>query len=95
LNTKAFIPILVVGVVTLAYSMQGGLYISMLTDQIQASFVWALLIIVTALVAVNFHPGPLPSTFPDALGVTEMGFGSFVTVGFALIASNIFSDSIW
>lgn len=88
---------LVVGIMTLIYSTAGGLYVSLMTDQIQAKFIWLLLTVVAIYIGINFRPGPFPdiSSFPSNLGVTETGWGSFVTIGLAITAGTFFSDALW
>jgi Na+/proline symporter len=95
LGIQAFIPVLVVGFITLYYTVQGGLYISMWTNQIQTTFIWILLTVLVAVAIGSFNPGPFPATFPEGMGITLMGLESFVTIGLSLTASAIFSDSLW
>jgi hypothetical protein len=94
LSTASWIPILVVGLVTMAYTIAGGLYVSILTDQIQSIFILSLIGIVGVYLAATFRPGQLPP-LPPQLGITEMGYSSVATVGVALASSTIFSDAIW
>lgn len=97
LGVPSYVPVIATGVVTLLYSTTGGLYISLLTDQIQAIFIWLLLIVVGIFIAINFRPGPYPALadFPPGLGVTEAGWGSFMTIGMAVISGTVFSDTFW
>jgi Na+/proline symporter len=95
LGVPSFIPVLVVGLITLYYTVQGGVYISMWTNQIQTTFVWILLTVVVSVAVSSFNPGPFPSTFPEGLGITVMGLESFVTIGLSLTATAMFSDSLW
>ena len=94
LQIANWVPILVVSVVTVTYTIFGGLYVSILTDQIQSIFMFCLMGIVGSYLAATFRPGPLPP-LPPSLAVTELGWGSFVTLGVALTSSTLFSDAVW
>ncbi len=94
LDTSPWVPILVVGIATMGYTIAGGLYISIITDQAQSYLIVLLVSIVFGHLMVNFRPAQFPP-LPAALGVTETGLGSFVTIGVALTAASIFSDAIW
>ncbi|KAI8904125.1 hypothetical protein EDD86DRAFT_92271 [Gorgonomyces haynaldii] len=97
LDTPAYAPILVVGLVTMIYTMVGGLYVSILTDQLQAILTLLLVVVVSIFLAINFRVGPFPSIdqLPPGLGITEMGYESIVTIGLALVAATMFSDAVW
>ncbi|KAJ3320887.1 hypothetical protein HDV06_004783 [Boothiomyces sp. JEL0866] len=94
LGVANWIPILNVAVVTFAYTALGGLYISLITDQVQTLFIFLILCVMGIFVAVNFRTGEL-GPLPDYLGVTYTGEASFATLGIALISSTLFSDAVW
>ncbi len=95
LSLPSWVPILVIGLVTMVYTCLGGLYISIITDQFQAYFVISLIVCVLInLIAVNFPGSNLPP-LPSALGATEIGYGSIATLGLALTSSAVFSDALW
>ena len=94
LNVQPWIPIVTVGLVTMAYTIAGGLFVSILTDQVQSIFMFILILVVSIFLGVNFRPGTLPAV-PEGLGVTDVGLGSFATLGVAIISSTIFSDAVW
>lgn len=94
LSTPEWIPITVVGFVTMAYTIAGGLYISILTDQIQSIFIILLISCVAIYLSATFRHslGPLP----EQIGVdSSMGWSSIATIGLGLTSSAIFSDSVW
>ena len=94
LNVPAFVPILVVSVVTMTYSAVGGLFVSLFTDVIQSFFIMALLLVMIIFVAVSFRV-PALDELPPYLGVNEVGLSSIATLGISLITSTFFSDSVW
>jgi Na+/proline symporter len=94
LGVSAMVPILTVGLVTLAYTAVGGLYVSIITDVYQAIFTIILLAIVVIYVAATFRPGALPP-LPEYLGVTTQGLSSIATLGPSLITAAFFSDAMW
>lgn len=93
LGQPAYIPIVVVAIVTMVYTAAGGLYVSLFTDYVQSGFIFLLLGIMAIFVGVNFRvtlpPGPLPSY----LDVNEVGLASIMTLGVALTSSTLFSGT--
>ncbi|KAJ3275482.1 hypothetical protein HDV01_000309 [Terramyces sp. JEL0728] len=94
LDVPNWIPIMNVAVVTFAYTALGGLYISLITDQVQTLFIFLILCVMGVFVAVNFRTGEL-GPLPDYLGINYTGEASFATLGIALISSTMFSDAVW
>ncbi|KAI8900142.1 hypothetical protein BC833DRAFT_583163 [Globomyces pollinis-pini] len=94
LGVSPWIPIVTVAIVTMIYTTVGGLYVSILTDQIQSIFILLILAIVGIFVAFNFRISALPP-LPDYLGLTPVGEASVMTLGVALTSSTFFSDAIW
>ena len=94
LGTPSWVPIVVVGTVTLVYTIAGGLYVSILTDQVQAIFTWMLLAVTGIYLCAFYRPGPMPA-IPEGLGVTDMGWQSILTLGVAVTGGIVFSDAVW
>jgi solute:Na+ symporter, SSS family len=95
LDLPPWVPIVIVATVTIVYTAAGGLYISLVTDQIQAIFIFVLLSIIAVFVGINFRVDNLISPLPESLSVNYVGYSSIMTLGVALISSTIFSDAIW
>jgi Na+/proline symporter len=95
LGIPNWVPIVVVAVVTIIYTAAGGLYISLVTDQIQAIFIFMLLSVVAVFVGINFRVESLIQPLPEYLAPNYVGYSSIMTLGVALISSTIFSDAIW
>ncbi|KAI8892135.1 hypothetical protein BC833DRAFT_612569 [Globomyces pollinis-pini] len=94
LQTSAWIPILVVSIVTMVYTAAGGLYVALLTDQIQSIFIFVVLAIVGVYLSINFRVESFPP-LPPYLGVNPIGEASVLTLGLSLTSSAMFSDAIW
>jgi Na+/proline symporter len=94
LGIQRWVPIVLVGLVTMLYTAVGGLYIALITDQFQSIFILLMLFFTGIWVAINFRVGPLPD-LPDYLKPNYVGWSSFVTLGVALISSTMFSDAVW
>ena len=93
--SSAYIPIVVVAVVTTAYSAAGGLYISILTDVVQSVFLLLLLAVMAVYIGITYRV-PIPSgPLPPYLDVNQVGLASIMTLGVALISSTMFSDAVW
>ncbi|KAI8904124.1 hypothetical protein EDD86DRAFT_92409 [Gorgonomyces haynaldii] len=94
LFVPAYVPIIVVGIVTMTYTILGGLYVSIITDQVQTLFVLTMMLVTSIYLGVNFRPGQLPALDPF-LGATDAGYATIATLPIALISSTIFSDAFW
>jgi Na+/proline symporter len=94
LGIPRWVPIVVTGTITIIYTSLGGLFISIITDQIQAIFIFLLLGVVAIFVGVNFRIDTL-GPLPDYLGVNYVGWSSIATLGIALISATVFSDAVW
>jgi Na+/proline symporter len=95
LNTPEWVPILTVGLVTMAYTIAGGLFISILTDQVQSIFIITMISVVGVYLSVNFRHSQLGELPPQLGTEAPMGWSSFATLGIALTTSTIFSDAVW
>ncbi|KAI8928060.1 hypothetical protein BC831DRAFT_450236 [Entophlyctis helioformis] len=89
-----YVPILVVGIVTMVYTATGGLYVSIITDQWQALFSLVIVAVSAVYLGVSFKDVTLPP-LPAYLGPTETGYYSLLTLGISLISATFFSDAIW
>lgn len=103
--------IMTVGLVTMAYTIYGGLYISIITDQVQAIATMTLLLILTIYVAVTFRPvNGLPKPLPNdvnysmddetgyvnwPLGANKFGYSAIFSMPCALMAATVFSEAMW
>lgn len=95
IGQPAWIPIVVVAIVTMIYTAAGGLYISLFTDFVQSIFLLLLLLVMAIYVAINFRVSLPPGPLPDYLDVNEMGLSSIMTMGVGLTSSILFSDAVW
>ncbi|KAH9248114.1 hypothetical protein BASA83_003392 [Batrachochytrium salamandrivorans] len=93
-GVPSWVPILVVGLVTMSYTATGGLYVSIVTDQWQAMVAILLFIITTIYLIVSFHGVTLPP-MPEYLGATTVGAQSFVALGISLFSATFFSEAMW
>jgi solute:Na+ symporter, SSS family len=87
--------ILAISVLTLAYTIYGGLSISIITDQFQgfASVVFAVAI--SVYIGINFK-APLPTPLTSALwGTNEWGYSAILTMPVSLMAATVFSEAMW
>lgn len=80
LGIPAYVPIVVVGIVTMIYTTCGGLYISLLTDQFQSIFILLMLAIVGLYVSFNFRVDTL-GPLPPHLALNYVGYSSILTLG--------------
>eukprot|EP00899_Mesostigma_viride_P007857 jgi/Mesvir1/17072/Mv15260-RA.1 len=92
---KATPIIIIVGVLTMAYSAYGGLAVSIFTDQIQAIASLLLLFILVLYVAITL-PGEKLGKLPEYLeGTNEVGYSSMFVMPASLCAATIFSEMFW
>lgn len=89
--------------------MVGGLFVSIVTDQVQAVLSLTLIAVLTVYVAVTFRaplPQPLPNDVNEGvdpnsgyvswpLGVNWFGYSSIFSMPCSLLASNVFSEAMW
>ncbi|KAI9182844.1 hypothetical protein H9P43_003754 [Blastocladiella emersonii ATCC 22665] len=89
--------IVLVALVTAAYTAYGGLLISIVTDQLQGIFALALTALLVVFVAVTFPQleGGLPPFPHDTLGATSYGWSTVLTLPCSLVASTFFSEANW
>jgi Na+/proline symporter len=91
--------IIVVAVLTLAYTAYGGLAVSIITDQLQGAFAIMLTALLTIYVAATFRPeGGLPSDFGAnraLLVPNEAGYSAIFVMPCSLMAATVFSEAIW
>uniref|UniRef100_A0A7R9V1J1 Uncharacterized protein n=1 Tax=Chlamydomonas euryale TaxID=1486919 RepID=A0A7R9V1J1_9CHLO len=103
--------IMTVGILTMAYTIYGGLYVSIATDQIQAIASITLITLLTIYVAVTFRPPyGLPKPIPNdvvgsrdydtgyvnwPLGANKFGYSAIFSMPAALVAATVFSEAMW
>jgi hypothetical protein len=81
--------IIVVGILTMAYTAYGGLFISIITDQVQALLVICFIAILSIFVAVTFRE-PLTKPLPESLGPNEYGYSAIFSMPCSLLAATVF-----
>ncbi|ORY01395.1 hypothetical protein K493DRAFT_298399 [Basidiobolus meristosporus CBS 931.73] len=86
--------VIMVGVITMAYTATGGLYVSIVTDQGQAVMSILFVVIMIIYIAVTFRL-PLRTPLPEALGPNYYGWGSIATMPISLFAGTCFSEAMW
>ncbi|KAI8800337.1 hypothetical protein BJ742DRAFT_841981, partial [Cladochytrium replicatum] len=88
------VPILVVAIVTTIYTAYGGLYVSILTDVVQAVMTVILLVVIYIYVAVTFRPTELPP-LNQTLGPNYLGYAAIAVMPISLAAATVFSEAFW
>ncbi|KAJ3298262.1 hypothetical protein HDU79_011549 [Rhizoclosmatium sp. JEL0117] len=90
-----YVPLIVVGIITMIYTSIGGLYISIITDMVQTALVLVLVLVSSIYLGVTFHNnGPLPP-MPEYLGATTAGWKTLATIAIPLTCATFFSDAFW
>ncbi|KAK9858885.1 hypothetical protein WJX84_001389 [Apatococcus fuscideae] len=86
--------VIIIAVTTAVYTAAGGLYISILTDQVQAVLSLVLLFVAYIYVAATFREplGPLPAELGTG---NYTGMASIATMPISLICASIFSEVAW
>ncbi|KAK9858888.1 hypothetical protein WJX84_006937, partial [Apatococcus fuscideae] len=86
--------VVIIAVTTAVYTAAGGLYISILTDQVQAVLSLVLLLVAYIYVAATFREplGPLP---PELSADNKLGTASIAIVPISLICASIYSEVAW
>lgn len=99
--------VLLVGGVTLTYSLYGGLKASIITDRAQAIASLFLVQIIVIILAVDFEQEEIIEDLADRgfnasfefsealLGYNKGGYSSFFTLPLSLATATIFSEAIW
>ncbi|KAL7747845.1 hypothetical protein RI367_006780 [Sorochytrium milnesiophthora] len=94
LNSSQYAIIVLVALLTMAYTAYGGLLISIITDQFQGITSVVLTLVLTLYLAISFRPSL--SDFPtDTLGPTQAGWYNCFSLPISLIAATIFSEANW
>ena len=89
--------IIVMAVLTTAYSAYGGLLVSIVTDQIQAGVSMLFLAVLCIYVMATFKQ-PLVPGFGDLaplLGPNESGYGAIFVMPVSLMAATVFNEGMW
>ncbi|WIA37348.1 hypothetical protein OEZ86_014277 [Tetradesmus obliquus] len=87
--------IIVIGVLTLAYTAYGGLAVSIATDMVQGIASVVLAIVLAIFVAVTYRQQPIPSPLPEGMGPNFFGYIAIFTLTVSLISSTMFSEAVW
>lgn len=92
----ACLPTLILAGLTMSYTVAGGLYVSILTDRVQAIGSIVLVVGIASFLA-DFHapPGGLPPMTDVQRGTTLIGYSSLLTMPLSLLACTLFSESVW
>lgn len=96
-GSKNYPIIIVMAILTTAYSCYGGLLVSIVTDQIQALVSLGFLVILSIYVWANFDQ-PLVEGFGDLkplLGVNDAGLGAIYVMPASLMAATLFNEGMW
>ncbi|KAJ3060084.1 hypothetical protein HDU98_003906 [Podochytrium sp. JEL0797] len=91
-----YIPLVMVGTITMMYTSAGGLYVSIITDCFQTVVVWILTIGTCIYLGISFKDqkqglGPLPAY----LGATAAGWETFATLMIPFICGTFYSEAFW
>lgn len=86
--------VVIIGIVTAIYTAYGGLYISILTDQVQAFAAIFMVLVLFIFVAATFR-ADLPRPLPKHLGVTFPGLSSIAVMPISLASATVFSEAMW
>lgn len=103
LGTSPAIMIVIVGVLTMAYTSFGGLAVSIITDQVQGGTSAVLLIFIAIYLAIKFRfplPHPMPCDPNDEMGfcisgTNATGWGAIFSMPASLTMSTICSEAFW
>lgn len=94
-GTKDYPIILTISLVTLLYTVYGGLFISIITDQFQGAASVVFAVVIAIYVGINFD-APLPTPLNKYLkGTTEYGYSSILTMPLSLMSATVFSEAMW
>eukprot|EP01025_Chloroclados_australasicus_P003530 TRINITY_DN1083_c1_g1_i7.p1 TRINITY_DN1083_c1_g1~~TRINITY_DN1083_c1_g1_i7.p1 ORF type:complete len:530 (-),score=37.94 TRINITY_DN1083_c1_g1_i7:2593-4182(-) len=86
--------ILTVGLMTMFYTAAGGLYVSIITDQVQGIASIILVVFLIFYISITFRRS-IPSDLPPELGATETGYSSLLAMPVALFTATVFSEAVW
>lgn len=87
--------VVLIAVVTTSYTSYGGLYVSIVTDQVQAHVANCMVIVLAIYVAVTFR-NPLQHTMPENLRLDNyMGLSAIACQPLSVLAANMFTEAMW
>jgi len=100
INDYSVILVVLLAVVTMGYTLYGGLRISIVTDQVQAIVAVLFTVVIAIYMAADWR---FPENFvePDQdlrdqlLGKTETGYSSIFTMPLSLVTATVFSEAMW
>lgn len=86
--------VIIVGIVSAIYTAYGGLYVSIVTDQVQAFSAITMIVVLFIFVAATFDE-KLPSIKSAGLGPSFAGYSSIAVLPISLASSTVFSEAMW
>lgn len=91
--------IIVIGILTMAYTAYGGVFISIVTDQAQGIMTAIFILILVIYTAATYRPDlpPLSNNVNGmwALGANAAGYGAIFSMPCSLMAATVFSEAMW
>jgi len=93
----AVLPTLLMGVLTIGYTMAGGLYVSILTDRLQAIVSMVLVIILATFLGAAFKApeGGMPELTRAQKGFSYVGYSSLFSMPVSLMSATLYSEAVW
>ncbi|KAJ2662431.1 hypothetical protein IWW48_001840 [Coemansia sp. RSA 1200] len=88
-------PMIIICVITTAYTAFGGVFASLMTDAIQAILIFVMIIVAVIVVAVNVRPTKEDIDRVGLVKPTKMGGELFVILTLAIMFSNMYHQGFW
>lgn len=99
INDYSVFIVVLMALVTMGYTLYGGLRISIVTDQVQAiaAVIFAFVIAVYMIADWRFDESfePDQDLKNQLLGKTETGYSSIFTMPLSLVTATVFSEAMW
>ncbi|KAJ3059489.1 hypothetical protein HDU98_004510, partial [Podochytrium sp. JEL0797] len=93
-GVQPHIPIIVCGVIVMAYTAVGGMFVSIITDVWQSIMALILLAITTIYLSVSFKGFDFPP-MPAYLAITQTGWEAIATLGIPFMCLTLFNEGSW
>mmetsp|Transcript_32523 Transcript_32523/g.85412 ORF Transcript_32523/g.85412 Transcript_32523/m.85412 type:complete len:563 (+) Transcript_32523:96-1784(+) len=89
--------VVLISILTLIYTVTGGLYVSILTDRMQTIGALALVGVLIVYVCLEFSKGlSLPPLTHELAGLTTAGYSSILTMPLSLmLGAGLFAEGMW